>query len=90
MKLESESFSHEERIPDRCAFCVPDADSHAVHGANRNPALSWSDVPDGTKSLVLICHDPDVPAKPDGVNVEGKTLSARRKRTSFYLSLIHI
>lgn len=83
MKLASESFSHEQPIPVRCAFCVPDPEKHATLGANRNPALSWSEVPAGTKSLVLICNDPDVPASPDNVNVAGKTISARRKRTDF-------
>jgi Raf kinase inhibitor-like YbhB/YbcL family protein len=84
MKLRSESFPHEAPIPSRCAFCMPDPDQHTCLGGNRNPALTWSDVPEGTKSLVLICHDPDVPATPDNVNSEGKTLSARRKRKNFY------
>jgi Raf kinase inhibitor-like YbhB/YbcL family protein len=84
MKLSSDSFSHEQPIPARCAFCAADPDQHVRLGTNLNPHLSWSDVPEGTKSLVLICHDPDVPAKPDGVNTEGKTISARRKRRDFY------
>ena len=84
MKLSSESFSHGEPIPERCAFCAPDAEQHTRLGANLNPALSWSDVQPGTKSLVLVCHDPDAPAKPANVNTEGKTISARRRRTDFY------
>lgn len=26
-----------------------------------SPEFAWSDVPDGTRSLALICHDPDAP-----------------------------
>ena len=30
-------------------------------GANRSPALRWSEPPTGTKSMALICDDPDAP-----------------------------
>ena len=84
MNLTSETFEHASPLPVQCAFCKPDADTHASFGANRNPALSWTDVPKGAKSLVLICHDPDVPSRADDVNQEGKVVPAELERVDFY------
>ena len=84
MKLSSKSFSNGARIPAEFAFCAPDPKTHVTLSKNRNPDLSWGDLPPGTKSLVLICHDPDVPSKPDDVNQEGRTISAKLPRVDFY------
>lgn len=35
---------------------------YTVEGADVSPPLSWSQVPDGTKSFALICDDPDAPS----------------------------
>ncbi len=71
-------------IPERFAFGVPDAESHVRLGENLNPALSWRELPAGTRSLVLICVDTDVPTRPDDVNQEGRTVPASLPRTRFY------
>jgi len=84
MKLISSSFSDGQRIPAELAFCSPDPKSHVTLSSNRNPQLAWSDLPAGTKSLALICHDPDVPSKPDDVNKEGRSISAGLPRVDFY------
>jgi Raf kinase inhibitor-like YbhB/YbcL family protein len=84
MKLTSGSFSDNGKIPGDNAFCVIDAKTHVSMSKNRNPDLSWSDLPAGTKSLVLICHDPDVPSKGDDVNQEGKTVPASLPRVDFF------
>lgn len=84
MDLTSESFRDGEEIPADNAFCVPDPESHARFGENLSPQLSWSDLPEGTESLVLICHDPDVPSKPDDVNVEGREVPEDLDRIDFY------
>jgi len=84
MKLTSKSFADNGRIPVEFAFCAPDPRTHVTLSKNRNPELSWSELPAGTKSLALICHDPDVPSKPDDVNQEGRTISAKLPRMDFY------
>src|SRR5947207_2174390 len=35
---------------------------YTCDGANISPPLKWTGVPPGTKSLALICDDPDAPA----------------------------
>lgn len=84
MKLTSQSFTDGARIPGEFAFCIPAAEGHVCLGGNRNPQLSWSEVPAGTKSFVLICHDPDVPSKGDDVNQEGRTVPASLPRVDFF------
>jgi Raf kinase inhibitor-like YbhB/YbcL family protein len=84
MKIISSSFRDNGIIPVEYAFCAPDARTHCTLGANRNPQLAWSDVPAGAKSLVLICHDYDVPSKPDDVNQEGRTIPASLPRIDFF------
>lgn len=49
--LISTSFSHNDSIPSR----------HTCDGTDISPALSWSGIPEGTQSLVLIVDDPDAP-----------------------------
>lgn len=84
MKLTSSSFADGQRIPGEFSFCTPDPAHHVCLGQNRNPQLSWSDVPAGTKSFVLICHDPDVPSQGDDVNQEGRTIPASLPRVDFF------
>jgi Raf kinase inhibitor-like YbhB/YbcL family protein len=80
MKFTSETFADGGAIPAHAAFCVPDAASRVKLGQNRNPQLAWSDLPPGTQSVVVICHDPDVPSKGDDVNKEGRTIPASLPR----------
>lgn len=41
-------------------------------------------MPEGTQSLALIVHDPDVPSKPDDVNKEDRQVPAELPRCDFY------
>jgi Raf kinase inhibitor-like YbhB/YbcL family protein len=49
--LESSAFEHAEPIPRR----------HGCEAENLSPPLTWSGVPQGTRSLALIVDDPDAP-----------------------------
>ncbi|WP_016834282.1 YbhB/YbcL family Raf kinase inhibitor-like protein [Herbaspirillum lusitanum] len=84
MKLWSDSFQDGAVIPGEFTFAVPDPKSHVALSSNRNPHLAWSDLPPGTRSLVLVMHDPDVPSRGDDVNQEGKTVPADLPRVDFF------
>lgn len=84
MKLLSSALQNNQVIPGEYAFCIADSQQHATLGPNKNPPFEWGGLPAGTKSLVLICHDPDVPTRPDDVNKEGRVVPADLPRTNFY------
>ncbi|MFQ5809726.1 MAG: YbhB/YbcL family Raf kinase inhibitor-like protein [Armatimonadota bacterium] len=50
-ELTSTAFADGERIPDQ----------YTADGANVSPPLAWTDPPEGTVELALICDDPDAP-----------------------------
>src|SRR5262245_41806213 len=83
MKLSSESFRSGERIGERYAFARKDPGTRVALTDNRNPQLSWTDLPAGVQSFVLICHDADAPTRPDNVNKEGLTVPAALPRADF-------
>lgn len=84
MKLWSESWTNGDRIPPRYAAGRLDGEGRPAFGDNLNPHLAWSDVPAGAKSLVLICHDFDVPTRADDVNREDREVPADLPRTDFF------
>ena len=83
MKLTSHQIQNNHPIPVTNAFGKHDDNSHVALADNRNPDLQWDEVPEGTRSFVLICHDPDVPSQPDDVNQEGREVPAL-PRVDFY------
>jgi Raf kinase inhibitor-like YbhB/YbcL family protein len=84
MLLTTTAFTPGGVIPPTYAFGKMDA-AHAVAlSDNRNPDLAWSDVPAGTQSFVLICHDPDVPSRGDDVNQKGRTVPSSLPRVDFF------
>jgi len=51
-QLTSTAFQHENEIPAK----------YTCKGADVSPALAWSGLPAGTKSVALVVDDPDAPA----------------------------
>jgi Raf kinase inhibitor-like YbhB/YbcL family protein len=84
MNLSSHSFDHEGAIPQEYAFAKPDPAAHFALSRNCNPDLAWTDVPDGCRSLALICVDSDAPTVPDNVNKEGQVVPADLPRADFH------
>jgi Raf kinase inhibitor-like YbhB/YbcL family protein len=84
LKVESDTITHGERVPDDHSFGVPDGSGGAAaEGGNRSPHLRWSGHPEGTQSFAVIVYDPDVPADPADVNQEGKTVPVDAERADF-------
>lgn len=84
MNLQSQSWNDGEPIPERFAAGKPDAAGSVTFSDNLNPHLAWSDVPAGTRSFVLICHDPDVPSRGDDVNKPDREVPADLPRVDFF------
>ena len=70
MKLWSDSWTNGDAIPARYAAGKIEPGGEVGFSDNLNPHLAWSELPAGTRSLVLICHDFDVPSRGDDVNKE--------------------
>lgn len=80
MHLTSPAFENNGSIPKK----------YTGQGENINPPLLFSDIPDGTQSLVLLMDDPDVPKsiRPDGMwdhwvvfNIPPRTLNIEADST---------
>jgi len=51
LTVTSTAFDHGGMIPPK----------YTADGPDISPPLAWTDVPDGTKSIALVCDDPDAP-----------------------------
>lgn len=83
MQLRSDSFDNGDFIPTQYAFGKTSADGKIDLSDNKNPHLAWDDLPEGTKSIAILCIDSDAPTKPDDVNQEGRMVPADLPRTDF-------
>lgn len=84
MKLWSDSWINGDRIPARFAAGRLEGASGVGFSDNLNPHLAWSEVPKGTRSLALICHDFDVPSRADDVNQADREVPSDLPRVDFF------
>ena len=84
MKLGSDSWANGDRIAARYAAGRLDGEHGVAFADNLSPHLAWSELPAGTQSLALICHDFDVPSRPDDVNQAGREIPSDLARVDFF------
>lgn len=84
MKLWSDSWVNGERIPPKYAAGRIDPAGGVTFSDNVNPHLAWSEVPQGTRSFALICHDFDVPSRGDDVNRTDREVPQDLPRVDFF------
>ncbi|ALV92991.1 MULTISPECIES: kinase inhibitor [Pantoea] len=56
MRVFSQDFNDGDKMPERHVF-----NGMGYTGDNLSPHLAWEDAPEGTKSFVVTCYDPDAP-----------------------------
>lgn len=83
MKLVSDSFPDGAPIPPQHAAGIPGSGG-PTPGPNLSPHFAWSDVPAGTRSFAMVCHDRDVPSKGDDVNKSDRKVPYDLPRVDFY------
>jgi len=83
MQLRSDSFKDGDFIPSQYAFGKTSAEGQIDLSDNKSPHLAWSDLPEGTKSIAILCIDLHAPTKPDDVNQEGRMVPSDLPRAGF-------
>nr|WP_128916208.1 YbhB/YbcL family Raf kinase inhibitor-like protein [Bradyrhizobium nanningense] len=80
MRLLSKAFADGSAIPRR----------FTCDGDNVSPPLEWSDAPQGTRSYVLLCDDPDAPGGGSiGADQENRACDREREKRVTWKGNIH-
>lgn len=80
MKITSSSFAHGAVIPSRFAYGKIGSQGETELFENRNPELSWTDAPAGTRSFVVACLDDDVPTNREEKDARGELPAYQTRR----------
>ena len=83
MRIWSEAWANGEAIPERFAAGRLSDGGVGISG-NLSPPLAWADLPASTQSLVLICHDFDVPGRGDDINRADREVPSELPRVEFF------
>ena len=84
MRLWSDTLVNGEPIPERHAAGRLLEGGGVAFSDNVSPHLAWADLPAGTRSLALVCHDFDVPSRGDDVNRDDREVPADLPRVDFF------
>jgi Raf kinase inhibitor-like YbhB/YbcL family protein len=84
VKLWSDSWTNGDRIAATYAAGRLDDKGNVGFSDNINPHLAWNELPPGTKSLALVCHDFDVPSRGDDVNKADREIPSDLPRVDFF------
>ncbi len=88
MRLISRSLAEGQPVPERCALATPDPERRTAPGRNCSPHIAWTELPTATRSLALVCHDPDAPGEARAVNREDREVPADLPRLDAFLWLL--
>lgn len=84
LTVTSTSIENGKAIAEKFAYCAPDGKGKTNNAGNISPQLTWKNAPKETKSLAIVAVDPDVPAKFDDANKDGKIIAEDFPRQNFY------
>jgi len=80
-----DAMKYDHMIPSEYTFCIADGHGGTTAAANKNPSVSWTKGPAGTKSYVVVVYDTDSPAEHrELMNQKGATLTKAVKRKIFF------
>ena len=89
MRVYSQDFNDGDKMPEKHVF-----NGMGYQGENISPHLAWEAAPEGTKSFVVTCYDPDAPTGSGWwhwlvANIPASTTSLPQGETHRYIFTVH-